>query len=116
MKQGQQWKVEVVDWAQKRVHPLCDDAVAYWSGDGKSLLVNPVEFINKGGPTYVFSLPADKAIPKLPSNGISNLTEFAKLEHVRTIPENSIGIGRTPDTYVFVRETVQRNLYRIPLR
>ena len=115
MKHGQQWKLEVVDWTRKRVHPVCDDAVGYWSGDGKSFLVGPLGFINKGAPTYVLSPPADKGIPELPSNGISNITEFAKLEHVRTIPQTAIGIGRTPDTYAFVKETVQRNLYRIPL-
>ncbi|HWX91831.1 MAG TPA: WD40 repeat domain-containing serine/threonine protein kinase [Terriglobales bacterium] len=115
MKHGQQWKLEVVDWGRKRVYPVCDDAVAYWSGDGKSFLVSPMG-IYKGAPTYVLSAPADRGIPELPSNGISNITEFAKLKHVRTIPQTSIGIGRTPDTYAFVKETVQRNLYRIPLR
>jgi len=104
-----------VDWARKRVYPVCDDAVAYWSGDGKSFLVSPIG-IYKGAPTYVFSPPADGGIPELPSNGISNINEFAKLKHVRTIPQTSIGIGRTPDSYAFVKETVQRNLYRIPLR
>jgi len=115
VKHGQQWRLEVVDWARKRVYPVCDDAVAYWSGDGKSFLVSPIG-IYKGAPTYVFSPPADGGIPELPSNGISNITEFAKLKHVRTIPQTSIGIGRTPDSYAFVKETVQRNLYRIPLR
>jgi len=86
----------------KRIQPLCNDAVAYWSGDGGSFLVGPLGF-HKGAPTYVLSLPAGKGIPELPSKGLFNITEFAKLEQVRTIPQTSIGIGRAPDTYAFVK-------------
>jgi len=55
-------------------------------------------------------------VPELPSKGLSDITQFAGLKHARTIPQTSIGFGRTPDTYAFVKETVQRNLYRVPLR
>jgi len=110
-----QWKLEIVDLARNRIQPVCNQALAYWSGDGRSLLVRPAGYY-KGFPSYVVSLPPGKGVPNLPSKGLSDITEFAKLEHVRTIPQSSIGIGRTADMYAFVKETVQRNLYRIPLR
>jgi hypothetical protein len=110
-----QWKLEIVDLARKRVQPVCNDALAYWSDDGRSFLVRHLGFY-KGFPSYVVSLSPGTGVPNLPSKGLSDITEFAKLEHVRTIPQTAIGVGRTPDTYAFVKEIVQRNLYRIPLR
>jgi len=52
----------------------------------------------------------------MPANGLSNASQFAGLKRARTLSAGIIGAGRTPDSYAFVRETVQRNLYRIPLR
>jgi hypothetical protein len=111
-----EWKLEIVDWARKRVQHVCNGCIAYWSDDGRSFLVTAsLGTVNKIAPTYVVSLPANNGVPELPSKGLTSISDFAKLDQVRTIPKSSIGIGRTPDTYVFIKETVQRNLYRIPL-
>ena len=112
-----EWKLEIVDWARKRVQPVCNGCIAFWSDDGKSFLATAgFGTDNRTIPTYVIPVSADNGIPELPSQGLADISEFAKLKNVRTIPQSSIGIGRTRDTYVFVKETVQRNLYRIPLR
>ena len=111
------WKLEIVDWARKRVQPVCNDAIAFWSDDGRSFLVSGgYGTTQKNAPTYVVSLPEGSGVPELPSKGLSDITQFAKLAHARSIPETSVGVGRVPDTYAYVKETVQRNLYRIPLR
>jgi hypothetical protein len=40
---------------------------------------------------------------------------LAKLPGVRIIPIANVVPGPTADIYAYTRETVQRNLYRIPL-
>jgi len=116
IKKGGQWKLEIVDWARKRVQPVCNDAIAYWSDDGRSFITHGVSVGDKNAPTYLIGLPVSAGIPELPPKGLSDVSQFAGLKHARTIPVRVIGAGRMPDTYAFVKETVQRNLYRIPLR
>ena len=112
-----EWKLEIVDWARERIQPVCNDANAYWSDDGKSFIVTDgLGKRNRDAQTYVISLPAASGIPELPPNGLSNFSQFAESKHARTISARVIGPGRTPGIYAYVKETVQRNLYRIPLR
>ncbi len=114
--EGEQ-KVEIVDWARKRIQPVGNDMSAYWSGDGRSLILfGGFAKVDKSLPTYVINLPPGSGIPELPANGLSNIRQLAELKNVRMIPEGMISVGRTPETYAYVKETVQRNLYRIPLR
>jgi hypothetical protein len=42
--------------------------------------------------------------------------ELAKFAGARVIPAGDVVPGPTADIYAFTRETVQRNLYRIPLQ
>jgi serine/threonine protein kinase len=115
-KEGE-WKLEIVDWARKRVQPVCNDAIAYWSDDGRSFIATGGNGKrNTSAPAFVCSLSAASGIPEIPPNGLSNVSQFAELKHVRVVSAGVIGPGRSPETYAFVKETVQRNLYRIPLR
>ena len=96
---------------------MCNDAIAFWSDDGRSFLASAgYGVINKNSPTYVVTLAPGTGLPELPSKGVADIAEFARITHARAIAATSIGVGRTPDTYAFVKEAVQRNLYRIPLR
>jgi len=67
-------------------------------------------------PTYVIPLPVSGGIPELPSHGLSDLSQIAGLNAASTISVGMIGPGPSPDTYAYVKETEQRNLYSIPLR
>lgn len=112
---GGEWNLKIVDWAQKRVQPVCKDGMVYWAADGRSLYV----FAgfgkgNRNAPTYWMSIPAG-GIPALPAAGVSDITQLIALKNVRPIAEHAIAPGRTPDTYAYVKEAVQRDLYRIPL-
>jgi Tol biopolymer transport system component len=110
------WKLEVVDWARKRVQPVCTDAIGYWSDDGRSFIVNGgIGKRNAGASTYVITLPAGSGVPELPPNGLSSASQLAELKHARVVGPHVIAPSRTLDTYAYVKETVQRNLYRIPL-
>jgi Tol biopolymer transport system component len=87
-----------------------------WSGDGKHLFVSRADASSVR--TYVLPLAAGQVLPPslaLAKNLLSE-AELAKLPGVRTIPVGNVMPGPTADIYAFTRETVQRNLYRIPLR
>jgi hypothetical protein len=87
-----------------------------WSGDGKHLFVTRANATRAR--SYVLPLAAGQVLSAslaLARNVLSE-AEIAKLPGVRTIPVGNVVPGPTADIYAFTRETVQRNLYRIPLR
>jgi eukaryotic-like serine/threonine-protein kinase len=117
LQKGGQWILEIVDWAQKHVQPVGKDALGYWSDDGRSFVVSlNYSRAERKALSYVIDLAPGTGVPELPVNGISDATQLGALPHVHTIPQRVIQPGRTPDTYAYVKEAVQRNLYRIPLR
>jgi Tol biopolymer transport system component len=116
VKEDGEWRLEIVDWAQKRVQPVCNDALAYWSDDGGSLILfTGIGKMRKNTSTYLVALPPGKYLPELPPDGFSEFSQIAKVKNARMIPERVIALGRNPDTYAYVRASVQRNLYSIPL-
>jgi hypothetical protein len=116
IKQHAEWKLEIVDWMRKRVQPVCNDAIAYWSDDGRSFVATGgFGKRNTGAQSYVISLSVASGIPETPPNGLSDVSGFAGLRNAHTIAAGIIGLGRRPGTYAYVKEAVQRNLYRVPL-
>jgi hypothetical protein len=84
-----------------------------WSGDGKHLFVHrPNTSRDK---TYVFPLTPGRPLPESFSQGLPSEQEIVKLPGVRVIASTDVVPGRTADKYAFTRESVQRNLYRIPV-
>lgn len=111
-----EWKLEIIDWKRRHVQPICNDAWAYWSDDGRSFIVTGgTGKRNTSALAYMISLPVANSTPELPASGLSNVSQLATLKNVRSIAAGIIGPGPSPDTYAYVKETVQRNLYRIPL-
>ena len=84
-----------------------------WSADGKYLFVEGR--IQGSGQTHVLALAPDHVLPESFSKGFPSEAEIAKLPGVRVIPSDDVAAGPTADVYAFTRETVQRNLYRIPV-
>jgi eukaryotic-like serine/threonine-protein kinase len=80
-----------------------------WSPDGSLL------FITVSERTYVVPLPRSHAVPETPPAGFASVADIAALPGARLIDARDPAPGPTPDVYAFSRETVQRNLYRIPL-
>ena len=68
------------------------------------------------GRTYAIPLPPKRAFPQVPAGGFQSEAEIAKLPGARRIDAYDVAPGPRPDVYAFARETVQRNLYRVPLR
>jgi WD40 repeat protein len=85
-----------------------------WSGDGKHLFVQ-----GKGGAkldkAYILPLSPGQMVPESIVHGLPSEPEILKLPGARVIPLSNVVPGPTADTYAFTRESVQRNLYRIPV-
>ena len=83
-----------------------------WAPDGSRLyLLKP-----NSGRTYVLPLKNGSVLPAMPSGGFRTEDEIASIPGVEIIPHGDIGPGPTANTYVFTRQTITRNIYRIPLR
>jgi serine/threonine protein kinase/WD40 repeat protein len=90
-----------------------------WSPDGKFLYVSvSTGFMNLLGTGRTYLLPTQQRtlLPELPAGGFRSEAQLAAVRGVRVIETADIDPGPTPDVYTFSRETVQRNLYRVPLR
>jgi Tol biopolymer transport system component len=68
------------------------------------------------GKTYVLPVPHGKTLPDIPAGGFSSEAAIAALPGVRVIDSADIAPGAAPDVYAFSRQTIHRNLYRVPLR
>jgi serine/threonine protein kinase len=84
-----------------------------WSGDGKHLFVQ--HRVNKLGKAYVLPLAPGHLLPESIVHGLPSEQEILKLPGARVILSNDVAPGPTADIYAFTRESVQRNLYRVPL-
>ena len=67
------------------------------------------------GHTYIVPLAPGKLLPNIPSGGFHSEAEIAALPGVRVLDIADVAPGSSPETYAFSRQTVQRNLYRIPV-
>jgi hypothetical protein len=83
-----------------------------WSGDGKHLFVQERE---RAGKAYVFPLAPGQPVPESILHGLPSEQEILKLPGVRMIALDDVVPGATADIYAYRRESVQRNLYRVPL-
>ena len=84
-----------------------------WSGDGKHFVLERGALTLRN--TYVFSLTRGQAVPEVLLRGFPSEQELAKLPGVWSIPSTDVALGPTVDLYAFTRQSVQRNLYRVPL-
>jgi hypothetical protein len=72
-----------------------------------------------GGKTFAIALPTGKDLPVLPPSGLKSAEDVKKLNVVADIDMTGMVVfapGPDPSIYAYVRKTVQRNLFRIPLK
>jgi len=93
---------------------ICGSGRVKWSADGRLLYLSPGDSMSAGR-TFAFPLKAGAAFPDLPSDGFRSADEIAAVPGVRIIDAVDVAPGPTPEVYTYSRETVQRNLYRVPL-
>jgi serine/threonine protein kinase len=88
---------------------------AFWAPDGKFLYVTVrFEGLMNSGKTLAIPVPAGETLPKLPDSGIT-IGKADTLPGWRVIDRSSISPGPDPSMYAYVKTTVHRNLFRIPL-
>lgn len=94
------------------------DHKVLWPAEGNQIFIRVITASNSYvvGRTYVIPLPAGRALPQIPAGGFKSEAEIAGLRGAQVIDEYGVIPGARPEIYAFVRETVQRNLYRIPLQ
>jgi hypothetical protein len=88
-----------------------------WSLDGRLLFLpwGGAGMQLGAGKTYVLPVPAGQVLPALPAAGFQSEAEISAWPGVRVIESDDATPGPTPGVYAFSRQSVQRNLYRIPL-
>jgi Tol biopolymer transport system component len=67
------------------------------------------------GRTYIIPVSPDKLVSPIPPGGFHSEDEIAKLPGVSVIEAADVFPGPTTGTYAYSHQTVQRNLYSIPL-
>jgi DNA-binding winged helix-turn-helix (wHTH) protein/Tol biopolymer transport system component len=83
--------------------------IARWAPDGRYLYVSEHGSASHPTKTVAIPVPPGKTLPELPSSGIRALSGGAVIEH------STIAPGPTPSTYAYVKTTMHRNLFRIPI-
>jgi eukaryotic-like serine/threonine-protein kinase len=96
------------------------DAMCFlrWQPDRKFLYLSVLAGMQSAaafGRTYVIPVSPDKLFPPIPLGGFQSEDEIARLPGVRVIEAADVFPGPTPGTYAYSRQSVQRNLYRVPL-
>jgi eukaryotic-like serine/threonine-protein kinase len=103
---------------------LCDRCQVRWAPDGKFLYVsfptweaNGAEQRESEKPHKTFAIPlaSSKTFAELAARGFKSEAQLAAIPGVRTIDQPFVLPGPDPSVYAFAKETVHRNIYRVPL-
>ncbi len=92
---------------------------AQWQPDGRFFYLSVLTGMQSAGAygkTYVLPVPHGKMLPDIPAGGFPSEVAIAALPGVRVIDSADVGPGASPDVYAFSRQTIHRNLYRVPPR
>jgi len=93
------------------------DLLLAWSRDGRCMTVMSVfGSVFPEGRSYIIPLPPGQILPQIPAGGFRTEPEVAAQAGTKHLDINAIVPGATADTYSFHKASVQRNLYRIPVR
>jgi Tol biopolymer transport system component len=96
---------------------ICQRCFLKWTRDGTWLFISfGFGNVMGGRRTFVVALPPGKVFPNLPPGGVNTEVEAEKLPGVRVLDLGFVFPGLTPSVYAYVKQNVQRNLYRIVLR
>jgi hypothetical protein len=87
-----------------------------WSSSGRFLVI-PVEEPSRTDPGRSLAIPVGpgETLPELPPGGIASLATVTVVPGAQLIPRGELVAGKDPAHFVYVRTTVNRNLFRISL-
>ena len=85
-----------------------------WSRTGRFIYLHSAFSTRE---TFAIPLSPGNALPPLPKGGIrmSAVEEILALPGAHRIPQLRAFPGDDPSTYMFMRATSQRNIYRVPV-
>ena len=112
----------VVAWPTRGGPPIrvCSSCGAGWGSGGKFLYIRFRKAGEMGGGnTIVIGLPAGQELPELPPSGLTSAQDARRLNVVAEFDmtgKTVMAPGPDPSVYAYSRTTVQRNLFRIPLK
>ena len=92
---------------------------AHWQPDGRFFYLSVMTGLNSAGAygkTYVLPVQRGGMLPNIPTGGFPSEAALAALPGIRVIDSADIAAGPSSDVYAFSRQTIHRNLYRVPLR
>jgi serine/threonine protein kinase len=93
------------------------DPTVRWSPDGRLLIISvPTTSLGSIGRTYLVPLPRGRWLPQMPAGGFQSEAGIARLPGVRRVDGFDVAASPRLGVYAFARESVQRNLFRVPLR
>ena len=95
-----------------------DNCILRWQPGGKLVYLSiftGMQSAGATGRTYILPLPPGKMLPNIPPGGFRSEAEIATLPGARVIDAADVAPGPTSDVYAFSRQTMQRNLYQIPI-
>ncbi len=96
--------------------PICSDCEADWTADGRSFVVRlALNNASNGARTLVVALGLHETLPRLPPGGIRSEKDLAGSRVLYAL-DGFLYPGDSAQVYAFRRETIQRNIYRVPLR
>jgi hypothetical protein len=91
--------------------PICIECHADWTFDGGAFVVRP----EHQEQTLIFPLERGQNLPRLPADGLVSPDDFANATNATRI-DGWVYPGIDARQYVFERGTIQRNIYRIPIK
>jgi DNA-binding winged helix-turn-helix (wHTH) protein/Tol biopolymer transport system component len=95
---------------------VCGACVAKWAPDGKFFYVSVRAPSQKDrGKCVAIPVPPGETLPALPEKGIQSLADGMALSGARVVEEADITPGPDPSTFAYVKTSVHRNLFRVPL-
>ncbi|HET8550146.1 MAG TPA: winged helix-turn-helix domain-containing protein [Bryobacteraceae bacterium] len=86
-----------------------------WAPDGRYLYISLELARVYSRKIAAIPLPPRKSLPDLPSSGIESFAQLAALAGGRVIEHGGFAPGLNPETFAYVRMTMHRNLFRVPL-
>ena len=93
--------------------------IAQWQPDSRFFYLSVLRGMQSAGAygkTYVLPVPHGKTLPDIPAGGFPSEAAIAALPGIRVINSADVAPGPAPDIYAFSRQTIHRNLYRVPIR
>jgi hypothetical protein len=96
---------------------ICSGCPVMWSLDGKALYLSVRKSsLTDAGKMRVVPLQPGEMLPQLPPSGMRALDEPDLFPGSYLIEAHAISPGPDPSVYAYVKTTMHRNLFRIPLR